>query len=330
LLTVAIAVALAASKVSIKNADDYGFVYAKEHGFAEQQSLLVTATDSQVFSFAVASRVGGVILQAVAQPETSSGNVSISYDSKAQDGHRFKIKIGDETSEVLAHDWGMIPLIRFVDMGQTAAMSLLGRPKNEAERKSSSIFSRTMFIEIHPALRDTVLGNNFIFTDAMLVDGAPGAIRHVTESFSEPIPGYSDLAKFDEAKSSEAAERVEEQLLKSKWNTYIFTDVNVKFTFSIREHRLEMTGEPYYAFLLVDDDKETSELNSQLTEIFQNNKILQDLNPKIYELDRKAFQLAALLRNFKAGNSEQWKVLVDRVSHEPREPSMETPRAWKP
>ena len=36
LLIVAIAVALAASKVSIKNADNFGFVYAKEQGFADR------------------------------------------------------------------------------------------------------------------------------------------------------------------------------------------------------------------------------------------------------------------------------------------------------
>src|SRR5207245_5706256 len=124
----------------------------------------------------------------------------------AQDGHRFKIRIGDDTSEIRAPDWELIPLIRFVDSPYTSAMSLLGKPKNQEERKSSSFFSRTMFIEIHPAFRDTVLGNNFIFTDAMLVDGEPSDIRSVTENLSEPIPGYSDLASFDEAKSSAAAE----------------------------------------------------------------------------------------------------------------------------
>jgi hypothetical protein len=331
LLIVAIAIALAASKVSIKNADDFGFVYANEQGFAEQQSLLVTAINKeQVFSFAVASRVGGVILQAVAQPEPSSGKLSISYDHTAQDGHRFKIKIGDETGEILAPDWEMIPLIRFVDSPYTAAMSLLGKPKNEVEKKSSSFFSRTMFIEIHPAFRDTVLGNNFIFTDAMLVDGEPGDIRSVTESFSEPIPGYSDLANFDEAKSSKAVDRIADQLSEGDWNTYIFTDVDVKFTFSIKEHRLEMTGEPYYAFLLLDAEKQTSELDNKLTEMVRTSKVFQDLNPKIYELDRKAFQLAALLRNLKAADTEKWGALAKSVSLESPEPSMETPRAWQP
>ena len=71
LLIVAISVAFAAARVSIKNAEDIGFVYAKQQGFAEQQSLMVEAYNrEQVFSFAVASRVGGVILQAIAQPES--------------------------------------------------------------------------------------------------------------------------------------------------------------------------------------------------------------------------------------------------------------------
>src|SRR5690242_19150296 len=113
LLIVAIVVAFAGPRVSIKNADELGFVYAKEQGFAEQQSLLVAAVgEAQVFSYAVASRVGGVILQGVAQHEPSSGKLSISYDHTAQDGHRFKLKIGDEAAEILVPDWELIPLIR--------------------------------------------------------------------------------------------------------------------------------------------------------------------------------------------------------------------------
>src|SRR5438552_3793974 len=114
-LVIAIAVALAAAKVSIRNAEDFGFVYGKEHGFAEQQSLVVTAISKEVYGYAVASRVGGVILQAVAQPELASGKLSIVYDRNAEDGHRFKITVGKETSEILAPDWEMIPLIRFVN-----------------------------------------------------------------------------------------------------------------------------------------------------------------------------------------------------------------------
>jgi hypothetical protein len=332
LFVVAIAAAFAGPRVTIKNAHDFGFVYANEQGFADQQLLRVAAVGAQqVYSFAVASRVGGVILQAVAQPEPSSGRVSISYDRTAQDGHRFKIKIADASSEVSAPDWEVIPLIRFVDTPYTAAMSLLGKPKNQVEKKSSTFFSRTMFIEIHPAFRDTVLGNNFIFTDAMLVGGEPGDMRTVTESLSEPIPGYSDLANFDEAKSSVAADRIADQLSEGgHWNTYIFTDVGVNFTFSIKGNQLEMTGEPFYAFLSLDEENQASTLNSKLTDIFRANKVFYDLNPKIYELDRRAFQLAALLRNFKAADTEKWKALVKSVSLESPEPSMETPRAWRP
>jgi hypothetical protein len=331
LLGVSIAVALAAPKVTLKRADDYGFVYAKEHGFADQQSLMVTAIGRErVFSYDVASRVGGVILQAVAEPDPSSGKVSMTYDPASQDGHRFKINIGDEAGEILALDWELVPLIRFVDSGQTAAMTLLGEPKNQAERMSSSFFSRTMFIEIHPAFRDTVLGNNFIFTDAMLVDGSPGDIRDVTESFSEPIPGYSDLATFNETKSEQAAERIEDELSEGGWNTYIFTDVDVKFSFFIRDHRLKMTGEPYYAFLSNDFETKTTEINDRLTEMFRHSGLIQDLNPKIYELDRTSFQLAAVLRKLKATDTEKWEALLKAIPAGSPEPSMDTPRAWKP
>jgi hypothetical protein len=323
--------ALAGSKVSIKAAADFGFVYANEHGFAEQQSLLVAAVGpAQVFSFEVASQVGGVILQAVAEPENTSDKVNVSYDHTADDGHRFKVKIGTKTGEIAAPDWEVIPLIKFVNTPHTAAMSLLGKPKTEAERRSSSFFSRTMFIEIHPDFRDTVLGNNFIFTDAMLVDGSPGDIRNVTESFSEPIHGYSDLANFDAAKSSEAASEIEDTLSQGGWNTYIFTDVDVKFVFGIKDKVLQVTGEPYYAFLQVDPEGKTSKLNNELTESFRKNASIEALNPKIYALDRKAFQIAAVLRSFKTGDSEQWTVLVNKVAREVPEPSMETPRAWKP
>ena len=187
-----------------------------------------------------------------------------------------------------------------------------------------------MFIEIHPAFRDTILGNNFIFTDAMLVDGEPGDIRSVTESLSEPVAGYSDLGNFDETKSSKAAEQIAEQLSESNWNTYIFTDVDVKFTFAIRQHRLKMTGEPYYAFLLLDEEKQTSELNNELTKTLRGNKVFKDLNPKIYELDCRAFQFAALLRNFKAADPAEWEALARTVSLQSPEPSMATPRAWHP
>ncbi|MBZ9959328.1 hypothetical protein [Mesorhizobium sp. BR1-1-14] len=327
LLAMAVAVALAGSKISIKNADDYGFAYGGEYGFAGQQSLIVTTTPDQVFSFDVASRVGGVILQAIAQPDPSSARVNISYDLALQDGHRFTITMGDETSEIPAPDWEVIPLIRFVDSGQTAAMSLLGEPKNDMEKMSWSLFG-TMFIEIHPVLCDTVLGNNFIFTDAMLVAGSPGRIRDVTESFSVPIPGYTDLAKFDKEKSEQTAKKVKDKLSTGGWNTYIYTDVGVNFKFSIRKQSLEITGEPYYAFLSLDFEKKTSDLNNELTNIFRNTIMVRDLNPKIYELDRKAFQTAAILRYIKAANTETWSALVKTVSAQSPEPSMDTPRAW--
>src|SRR5262249_20936580 len=158
----------------------------------------------------------------------------------------------------------------------------------------------------------TVLGNHFIFTDAMLVDANPDRMRRITERFSDPIPGYSDLAKFDEDKSARASREVREILTRKRggWSSYIFTDVNVRFTFAIRKKRLEISGEPYYAFVKLDHMRETSMQNTELTKTLQNSKALRNLNPKIYALNLNVFRIAAFLRKIKSSNAEGWAALV--------------------
>ncbi|MEH2554478.1 hypothetical protein V1286_002007 [Bradyrhizobium algeriense] len=328
LLFAAISVAAAGPRVSIKGDEDLGFVYAGQHGYAKQQPLLYAASGAQrVFSYAIVSHVGGVILQGIAEPETAVAKLAVSYDRAAGDGQRFKVILGTETGDIRAPDWQIIPLIKFVDSKQTAAVSLLGEPKNEAEKRE---VNDSMFVEIHPAFRDTVLGNNFVFTDAMLVGSNPNQLRAVTERFSEPISGYSDLAPFEEARSAAAARRLQLALQNGGWNSYIFTDVDVRFTFGIRDKKLEISGEPYYAFVQADELKETSKVNAELTNTFRNDPVFQDLNPKIYALNRSTFRITAFLRSVRASNAEGWKALVKEVSGKTPEPTMETPRAWIP
>jgi hypothetical protein len=91
-----------------------------------------------------------------------------------------------------------------------------------------------------------------------------------------------------------------------------------------------MEGGPYYAFLNIDLYGRTSDLNVALTSLLREDPNVRELNPKIYDLDRLAFQITALLRRYRTFDPDKWRLLVKEVSSVSPEPSMATPRAFRP
>jgi hypothetical protein len=325
-----VALALAAPLIFIKDSQDFGLVYENERGVSEQRDLWVSAVGEQVRSYDVASRVGGVILQATAAPESTAEakTIALGYDPSKQDGGRFSVSFGTQNLLLEAPDWLIVPLARFVDTPATAAISLLGEPKTSSERRVVAKNPRLMFVETHPVFRNTVCGNNFLFTDAMLVDANPHRIRRITESLSEPIMGYSDTHKFDEARSKAAADSIRKTVSDGNFDTYIFTDLDVQFTYGIQDQKLVLHGQPYYLFLALDDDTKTTSEDEALTRELRGSKRFSDLNPKIYGLDERLFQLSAFFRAVKAKYPPAWSQFMKSISGVTVIPTVRTPRAW--
>ena len=151
--------------------------------------------------------------------------------------------------------------------GATTVITLLDKPRSNPERLFELRHLRDgehiFFIAIHPALKDTLIGLNAVFVDALLIgppkDGSSLLNRssafsgHVYMSKSSdkaitaPVRGYNDI-QTDKDKSANAAGAIIEELRSYGFDGYIMTDVRSDFRFAINGSALLLTGNPLYYF----------------------------------------------------------------------------------
>ena len=316
-------------------ADGTSFVSLEPYGIfnGTNRSLTVSARGRQTVSYGVASRVGGVLFQEVAVPDTSAAGrpVSLEYRAAQPDGQRLMVTIGDTALTADIYDWLLISAARFAATNYTAGMSLYGFPKTQSE--IALLFENSgniMFAEFHPDFINTLTGINLFFVDAMLVDGNISRMRQITETLSGVIPGYNDIS-VNETTSAASAAYIRRVMLERpiKWDSYIYTDYGTEINYGIQNGKLVFTGFPSYLFMQVDHDTETVTVNEKLNaRIRQDIQRVRDINPVIYRAAEQTAQWAAFFRMVKEQYPEAWEGFLSQIRGVESELKIDTPRYW--
>jgi hypothetical protein len=299
-------------------------------------SLTVNARSRQVASYGVASKVGGVIFQAVAIPAPGfEGNsVNLEYRPNQPDGQRLAVTIGNTAVTAALYDWQLLPSARFAASEFTACVSLLGLPKTQAETLLYLSYPGAfMLAEFHPNLINTLTGMNLFFIDSMLVDGNLNSMRQITDTLNGVIPGYNDI-RIDERESAQSASYIRRLLLdhaeKEKWDTYIYTDYGTDIRYEIKDGKLAFTGFPSYLFMKLDGDTETVTVDEELNaQIRQDIERVRAINPVIYRAAEQTAQWAAFFRMVKEQSPQNWERFITQTRGVTTpDISIETPRYW--
>jgi hypothetical protein len=321
-LFLALVFSFSAFGIDIANSAAFGIVEAT--GAAPTLEVRA-AGPKEVFSYTVASGVGGVLFQAIATPAGNAVNqpFSLSYDPAKDDGQRLAVTIG--TSEIVPalYDWQLIPVARYADSEYNACITLFGEPVYE-EWLSYSGLAR--YLEVHPALSDTIIGFNLFLVDAMLIN--PGRVRLIPGAFSETVQGYNETTP-NKSVSSFAERFINRTLSGSQYDSYIYTDCETEITYDVIEGRLVFAGVPSYQFILIDDINRTVTRNRELSEtIIRNYSFIRALNPAVYATAETTAQWAAFFRRVKERNPGGWNTFIEQIAGIDAEPAIKTPRVW--
>jgi hypothetical protein len=286
------------------------------------------AGPEEVFSYTVASGVGGVLFQATALPAGNAVNqpLSVRYDPAREDGQRLVVTIGTSEIVPLLYDWQLIPIARYADSEYNACITLLGRPSFLEILTGGS---RDMYLEVHPAFSNTLIGFNLFLIDAMLI--SPDRVRRIPGALSETVRGYND-GEFNETRSVLGA-GVVNQLL-STWSygysSYIYTDCETNITYDVIDGQLVFVGVPSYQFLLLDSVHKTAALNQRLNAAaIRNRPFITALNPAVYTTAETTAQWAAFFRRVKAQDVSGWNAFIEQIAGVEAEPSITIPRVWQ-
>ncbi|MDR1257470.1 MAG: hypothetical protein LBJ86_06960 [Spirochaetaceae bacterium] len=291
-------------------------------------SLEVKATGSaEVSSYTVASGVGGVLFQATAVPAGNAVNqpVSVRYDPAREDGQRLVIAIGTSEIVPLLYDWQLIPIARYADSEYNACITLLGQP-NYLERLTGDRCN--MYLEVHPAFSNTLIGFNLFLIDAMLIN--PDRVRRIPGALSETVRGYND-GEFNETRSASNARQIDRILSTWKYGytSYIYTDCEKDITYDVIDGQLVFMGVPVYQFLLLDHVHKTATLNQQLNlSVILIRPLITALNPAVYATAETTAQWAAFFRGVKEQDLSGWNTFIEQIAGIEVEPSIAIPRVW--
>lgn len=325
--------------ISIKHARGHGIFTQGQIPGGMAAPLTVAAFGSAVFDYEVAATVGGVIFQAEAVPrgDAMGKSVALDYDPRKADCERLMVGIDSDRFPTRLCDWQLIPIALFVDSGYTSAMSLLDDPRSDAEqsfaekeRDPDFPLSAVMWTSFHPALKNTLIGMNLFFVDAMFVDADPAKMRRITTDLDPPVPGYGDGVAFSDEKSRIAMQIIRTILDASYWDSYIYTDVGEDFFYQVVSNQLVLSGDAHYNFLELNDDSKTVQRNDTVTTLLKwQPRLLEDLNPEVYRLAATTARWGAFFRHCRRVNDANWHQFVASVATLEFDPTIDTPRAFR-
>jgi hypothetical protein len=311
-------------QVKITGSAAYGFTQA---GRARSNLTVRARGSEQVFSYDVASTIGGVLFQATAIPAGNAVNqtVSLRYNPALEDGRRLTVTIGNVGISPVLYDWQIIPVARYADSGYTACITLLGE-RTDAEMETHTLDS--MYLEVHPALSDTLIGFNLFLVDAMLI--YPYRMWQITDSFSGTVRGYHDITP-NKTKSALNMVRISSILEEPSypWHSYIYTDCETDITYNVTDGQLVFTGVPSYRFFRTDAENRTITMSHELNDaIIQRQIRIRDINSTVYTSAEKTAQWAAFFRAVQERNPDGWQGFMGQIADVQAEPAMTIPRVW--
>jgi hypothetical protein len=323
-LFLALVLSFSAFGIDIANSAAFGIAEATKTA----PLLEVRANGSkEVHSYTVASGIGGVLFQATALPAGNAVNqpLSLSYDPAKDDGQRLLVTVGTAGIVPPLYDWQLIPIARYADSEYNACITLLGQP-TYLERLTGT--GSDMYLEVHPAFSNTLIGFNLFLIDAMLIN--PDRIRRIPGAFSETVRGYND-GEFDETRSASSAGQI--SWILSNWeygySSYIYTDCETNISYDVIDGQLVFMGVPTYQFLLLDSVHKTATLNRQINmEAILFRPLITALNPAVYTTAETTAQWAAFFRRVKERNPDGWNTFIEQIAGIEAEPAIKTPRVW--
>ncbi|MGR9500090.1 hypothetical protein ACU8OJ_25330 (plasmid) [Rhizobium leguminosarum] len=297
---------------------------------------------SDVYADQTVRTIGGVIYQETARPaqRLSGSQIDLAYNPSLPDGSRLEVRIDGKTFKTKLFDWALVPISNFANSPNTAVVSLLARPQSPAERsfeRTRALTGKAIFwIQVHPDLKNTLVGFNALLTDAMLLQGNPGSTRKFTESLTPKIVGWN-ASRLDDAKSLTASQGLSSLLSTRVWHTYIFNDLNSDYVFSTEGDTFVIKGAlPTYHFFRFDDGALarpvptlTNALRVRVESLGSKEEGLRILDQAVYDTSYKTAEWAAFFRYMKANHHPKWAAYLASLDRAANVLAVETPVAWQ-
>ncbi len=303
-------------------------------------------------SYKFVGGVGGVAFAAVARPapQLADSKVHLTYEPTNPDGVRLSVVIDDETRIVDLYDWMLIPIARYADSPYNASVSLFG------DQSSDKIYD----IVYHPALQDTLLGLRLLQADILLFD--------LRETWQLPkYNGRHVIGKGETVPDSmniKSALAISSAIQDNSFQSWVLTDQDETVTFKLTDHRLRLSGLPYYYFWNSDIEQyqgTVGSLSRRADELLKQGRILEhnslvakanamvpkvrevvplttslkrvrrklrEFNPAVYDAATAIMRYAALFRYVKRHNPKAWQDFLRSIRSVDVKPAVRTPTKW--
>jgi hypothetical protein len=285
---------------------------------------------SNILSYEITSKVGGVIFQATAVPAGNAVGqpVTITYDSGLPDGKRLLLAVGASPITANLYDWEIIPIARFVESRYAACMTLYDEPgspeEDEIEAENEDIF----WADFHPAFGNTLIGLNLFFVDAMLINTS--LLQNTDRAFYNPIPGYHDISTWRNGQDkTQYVKQVNDVLDTQIWADYIYTDYGTEISYYTENGQIKFNGAPSYIFLLNDHARKTVTVAEETNRRMGNIRgAVYNMNPTVYRSAEKTAQWAAFFRMVQTEYPQVWRAFMAQIEKIEPLPRVQTPRYW--
>ncbi|WP_152535912.1 hypothetical protein [Bradyrhizobium sp. Ai1a-2] len=232
--------------------------------------------------------VGGVMFTATATP--ASNDIAkcpdLKIDAKGSDGTRLRAKFGAKQGRAYIFDWEMLPLVQFINDGEAALYTDVGRSK------------------YHRAFQDNLVGVNlFLLDNVAEMEEFPRA--HIL--FENRIPGYPQLEP--SADTQAAWSQVKPILSFSRgFSQMMFVDRDVDFKFGLDGSDLKISGVPYWLLL-----RKKADGSGQIFDEVKNTELVRRTNPTIYDSIYRISKFAAFFRYIKESCPANWESFLNEV-----------------
>lgn len=256
----------------------------------------------------IVSRVGGVIFLETASPAARLGKVcpALSYDAAAPFGSRVKVASPNGPASVELADWEVKPSVLFVDSGDHGLVSKM------KEYDPIEFFGRR--VEVHPAVRDTLVGFDLLLIDSIYTGDPIAAAalldQYELKGFNREMSG-NPIRDYDKSIAKQVWARLRALAKRSDFTQVMFTDWKVRFQFDQIDGKLSITGDPYYLAVGGTNTDDAVALPDTFKEL--GSTVLLTSDPVLF---RSAFRFArtsAFFRYIKSSCPNQWKEFATAI-----------------